>query len=110
MSKRFLSHDPYTGITEYFEATPEGFNVHSVQDVEPILEMNKAKQRAGRAYYAQDKDMWRVASIPMTVLLDWAVKDGVPPGMVFSNEYADRIARRLNSSEFRDLKTADVNI
>lgn len=110
MGKRVLSHDPLTGVTEYFEATPEGFNIHTVQDVDPIIEMNKAKQREGRGYYAKDKDMWRVASIPNTVLLDWAVKDGVPPGMVFSAEYADRIARRLNSSEFRDLKTADVRI
>lgn len=110
MTKRVLSHDPLTGTTEYFEATETGFNIHTMQDVDPIIEMNKVKQRLGRAYYAKDKDMWRVASIPNTVLLDWALKDGVPPGMVYSAEYADRIARRLNNSEFRDLKTANVRI
>lgn len=105
--KRVLSHDPLTGITEIFESTEDGFNVHSVQDVEPILEANKARANTPDAWRG---DFRKEASIPMTLLLKWATEDGVPPGMVFSPEYAAKVARRLNDPDYRHLKCANVRI
>lgn len=110
MTKRLFHHDAETGITEYFEPTETGFNIHSVGPTDPIVEMNKFKQSMGRSYYAQDKDMWKVASIPLIVLLKWAEELGVPPNGVFGQEFTDIVVKKLASSEFRDLKTADIRI
>jgi len=105
--KRQLDYDPLTGIREVFEATDDGFVIHTTQDVEPIIEANKAKQSMGRAYYAADKDMWRVASIPITVQYKWLTEDGID---VWNPDHWPAVQRRLNSNEYRYLKTAEVII
>lgn len=110
MSKRLFDYDPLTGTTQWFEATQTGFNLITESDPTDIIEMNKKKQAMGRAYYAADKDMWRVASVPNIVLLQWATELGIPASHVYSDEYADVLAKKLRSSEFRDLKTADIRI
>lgn len=110
MSKRLFDIDPLTNTKTWFVSTDEGFNLITETDVEPILESNKAKQSMGREYYAKDKDMWRVASIPNIVLLQWATELGIPPTHVYSNEFAEVIAKRINNSDFRNFKTADVRI
>jgi hypothetical protein len=110
-NRRFFDHDPLTGTTQWFESTDDGgFSIISEADVEPIIEANKAKQAMGRAFYASDPDMWKVGSIPNMVLLQWATELGIPAHKIFSDEMADVWARRLASSEFRHLKTADVRI
>ncbi len=111
MSKRFFDYDPLTGKTEWFEDLgKDGFAIHSEMDVEPILEANKARQSMGRAYYAKDPDMWHLASVPNILLLQWAQEYGIPPDKVFSDEFAEITGRKLASSEFRYLKTADVRL
>ena len=110
MSLRPFSYDPLTGTRVLYEDTPDGFRLHSTQDAEPILDHNDRLRSLGRSYYAADPNFWHIASIPNNVLLHWAIQDGVPPDMVFSDEYADRVAKRLNCSDFRKLKTADVTV
>ena len=44
------------------------------------------------------------------MLLDWATKDGVPAEMIYSDEYAKKITRRLNDPDYKHFKTADVRI
>ena len=111
MSKRLFGYDPDTATTKWFIDGPgESFQIYTEADVEPIVEMNKAKQRAGRDYYARDPDMWKVASVPNILLLKWAEEDGIPPHQVYSDEFAERIMRRLKSNEFRDLKTFEGQI
>lgn len=105
--KRLLDYDPDTGIIEWFEATDEGFNIHYEQDVEPILDLNKAKQAEGRAYYARDKEMWRVASIPILVQYKWLHEHGVD---VMNRDHWPKVRQLLNSSDYRYLKTAEVII
>lgn len=106
--KRILDHDPLTNTTEVFEATDDGFHIHSYQDVTPIIEMNKYKQTLGRQYYAKDKDMWRVASIPISVQFEWLQKYGITD--VTAEEHWPRVAKLLNSNEYRYLKTAEVMV
>ena len=110
MSKRFFDYDPLTGTTQWFEATDNGFMIHSEADVEPILDANAAKRSAGRAYYAADKDMWRVASVPNILLLKWATELGIPGDHIFGDEFAAVVAKRLRDIDYRKLKTADVRI
>ena len=106
--KRLLDYDPLTGIREVFESTDSGFLIHTTQDVEPIIEANKAKQSMGRSYYAADPDMWRVASIPITIQHKWAVEHGILD--VSAPEYWPNVRKLLNSSDYRYLKTAEVII
>lgn len=107
MNKRFFDHDPMTGVTEWFEDTDKGFAIHYQQDVEPIIELNKAKQSMGRAFYAKDPDMWKVASIPIGVQYKWLVEHGVD---VMKREHWPKVKRLLNDPEWRYLKTAEVII
>ncbi len=108
MTKRLFNHDPDTRTTTVFEDLgSDGFALHTSQDVEPILDSNKAKQNAGREYYAQDPDMWRVASIPATVQLKWLVEDGID---IYNPDHAERIKKKLNDPDWQHLKTANVII
>lgn len=110
MSKRFLGYDPLTGMKEWFESTDDGFVIHQEADVAPILDENARKRSAGREYYAKDPDMWRVGSVPNILLLKWAQELGVPADKVYSDEFAEIVARRLNDIDFYKLKTADVRV
>lgn len=85
----------------------KSFHLKYEQDVEPILDLNKAKQSAGRAYYAQDHEMWRVASIPVVVQYDWMTKHGVD---VHNPDHWPRVQRLLNDPDWRYLKTAEIII
>jgi hypothetical protein len=112
MSKEFFSHDPLTGITEYYEETDDGkgFRIYSEQDATSIIEANRKKRAEGRSYYARDPDMWKVASVPMVLMLKWGTEQGVPGERLFGDEMADITARKLNDPDYRHLKTADVRI
>lgn len=108
MSKELFSYDPMTGLQTWYEDLGgDEFALHTVQDVAPILEMNKAKQNMGREYYAASKDMWRVASIPATVQMKWLVEDGID---IYNADHADRVKKKLNDPDWRHLKTANVII
>lgn len=69
--KRVLDHDPEMGVTEYFhyDTNTDRTTIEVVQDVEPILEANKAQ-------YAQQRrgdrhgDLSKIASLPLVVLTD----------------------------------------
>lgn len=105
---RLLDSDPLTGTTEWFEDLGgDDFAIHTRQDCEPIIEMNKAKQSMGREYYARDADMWRVASIPTSVQLKWLVEHGVD---VLNPDHWPGVKRLLNDPEWRYLKTAEIII
>jgi hypothetical protein len=76
-------------------------------DEQPLLDSNAAKRSAGRDYYAADNEMWRVASIPISVQYEWLTKHGVDLG---KDEHWPAVKRLLNSSDYRYLKTADIII
>jgi len=103
-----FSHNPDTGVTTWWEDTDTGFRLHHVQDCEPIIELNKKKQSAGRDYYRLDDDMWRVASIPIVVQYEWLVRYGITD--ITSDEHWPKVRKLLNDPEWRYLKTASVII
>lgn len=106
--KRLLDYDPETGVREIFESTDEGFNIHYEQDVEPSLDLNKAKQTHGKWGLADAKSEWRqVADIPHGVLYEWLTKHGVN---FFNPDHEKKVLQLLNSSDYRYLKTAQVII
>lgn len=108
MGKRLFEYDAERGLRIDFEQLEDGsVALHYTQDVEPVLEFNKAKQRAGRDYYASDNEMWKVASIPVTVQYEWMRLYGVDP---LKPEHETLLTRLLNDPEWRYLKTAEVII
>lgn len=111
-NKRLFDHDPLTGITQWYEETDdgEGFRIYSEQDAKAIIEANKQKQAMGRDYYARDKDMWKVACIPLILHLKWAEEQGIPGHAMFGHEMTEITARKVNDPDYRHLKTADVRI
>lgn len=106
--KRLLDYDPVTGVRETFVSREDGgFDIITEQDCEPIIEENKRKQSAGRAYYARDPDGWRVAEIPIVVQMKWMTEHGVD---VLNRDHWPAVRRLLNDPEWRYLKTAEVII
>lgn len=108
MTKRLLEYDQHRGLSIYHEGLGDGnFALHYEQDVEPVIELNKAKQRSGREYYANDADVWRVASVPITVRYEWIKRYGTDPLMPENQKLLERL---LNNPEWRYLKTAEIII
>lgn len=109
MSRRLFEYDAERGLRiDWIDNHDGTFSLDYQQDVEPLIDMNKAKQAAGRDYYARDKDMWKVASIPIVVQYEWAKRYGITD--VTKPEYQHLLRRLLNDPEWRYLKTAEVMI
>lgn len=108
MSMRLFKSDPARKMNIWWEDTDDGgFRLHYRQDVEPILDLNKAKANAGRAYYAHDNEMWRVASIPVTIQMKWLIEDGID---IYNEDHWTRVQSKLNDPDWRYLKTAEIII
>ena len=104
---REFSKDPTSGMTTTYKDTPDGFELHTTHDAAAVVNLNKEKRNAGREYYAQNKDMWKVASIPVGVQLKWMIEDGLD---IYNPDHKDRLKKKLNDPEWRYLKTAEVII
>lgn len=71
MEKMPFSVDPVTGAVEtfYYDHATDDFHIHRVEDVTPILELNKA-QHVAHTDSDWRGDMHKVASIPMSIFLE----------------------------------------
>lgn len=105
MSRELFSRDPMTGMTVWFdynELTDE-VTLEYEQDVEPILETNKAMQNSSEYTSAGIKsDMWHYAQIPIGVQMKWLIEDGID---IYDDNAWPQIYRKLNDPEYRYLKT-----
>lgn len=103
--KRVFDRDALTGATEVFhydEMTAD-ITLETVNDVEPIINDNKRLLTQGDDGYSPSRDIRRVASIPMEVLLLWKQKYGVDV-MLKRNE--PLLRRLLNDPDWKYLRTA----
>lgn len=85
--KKVLDYDPVTGITEIFhhDSLTNESVIETVQDVEPVLELNKRLQIETDPK-KQIKEGWlRYAHIPDSVLLKWSVEKGIPMAELMQN-------------------------
>lgn len=109
MEKRLLDHDSETGVTEWFHYDPLTGDVHieTVQDVEPILDVNKALANDEEFTKQGIKDeMWKYARIPNWVQVKWLNEYG-PKNWPMHPHNAKLLFRLLNSPEWRYLKTTN---
>lgn len=105
MGKRVLDHDPFTGITRYFDYVPENDTavIYSEQDVSPILELNKAMQNEPETWKQGVKNSWAMyAQIPNIVIEKWLNEHGVN---VYDKDHRKKVFQLLNQPEYRYLKT-----
>ena len=107
--KRLLDYDATTGVSEIFEATDEGFNVHYVQDAEPILEANKTRARDGKWGAGRDRagEFQHVAEIPIGIQYKWLIEHGID---IYNKDHWAGVKRLLNSNEYRYLRSAEIII
>jgi len=81
------------------------FTVESEQDVEPIIDRNKAAANENKKN-TRGRDVFPVASIPVTVQYEWAKRYGITN--IFDEQYWPKVKRLLNDPEWRYLRTSEI--
>jgi hypothetical protein len=107
--KRLFDYDPETGVRQIFHYDEMTGDVHieTQQDVEPLLNRNKALQN-NEEYSKQGikNEMWHFAHVPIVVQLKWLVKYGAENDpMKKGNEKL--LFSLLNDPEWRYLKATN---
>ena len=101
--------DARPGVVEWFHKDEsEGtFTIQTVQDVNPVLENNKALQTLNDGY-SPSRELKRVASIPTTLARKWCKEAGISfrRFMRRPHEYAKWLERKLKDPDNRFLLTA----
>lgn len=80
----------------------DDYEVVSLQDAEPILEANKSAATHNDGY-SKSRELRRAASIPLILVLKWLNEEG---WFAFDPACADKLKAKLNSSDYRYLRTA----
>jgi|APSaa5957512535_1039671.scaffolds.fasta_scaffold253589_1 hypothetical protein len=105
MKKLLDSHSGVTTNFHYDEMTDTS-TISREQDVEAILENNKALQTHNDGY-SPSREMKRVASIPMVIAEQWMKEDGLNWMNLPKHEKGMYLRKKLNSSDYRFLKTSE---
>ena len=103
MEKRLFDYNDLTGITTWFHADDNGdVKLEYVQDVEPILEANKALANQTDKSAQIKGGWWQYGSIPLSLVLKWQIEEGLD---VYNPDHMPRVLAKLNDREFSYLKT-----
>lgn len=89
-------------VSTYFIDDKGEITIRRSQEVSAVLENNKALYNSGDGY-SQSRDFRAVAEIPFGVLEIWR-GEGIN---IHDPNHADIVKRKLNSNEFRYLRTAE---
>lgn len=102
----FFDYDPVTGITEYYEETPDGrFHIHTVQDVEPHMDAAQRLRNSGAPDDAWKKTGWTMyASLPMAIV-GHMMKRGIN---VFDQNDLPKVLQEVNTT-YSNFKTTFKN-
>lgn len=127
MNRRLLEHDPWSGISTYHSYDPatDITYIEEIQDVEPVMESNKAVQRMdgirGSGVSSNPRlneyeragikrGWWHVASVPNVIIAEWR-KQGIDIWKWGKCEWTTRkIKQLLNSPDYRYLRTGQGRI
>lgn len=95
------------GVKHYMRTNPDGsYTFAAGQDVEPVLDRNKAMANHNDGYNAK-RDMRRVASIPFALWLKVKSEQGID---LFDPDNKDALVRILNDPDYAYLRTAPGRI
>jgi|GEM_PF-2406986 len=96
------------GVDWHIKDTADGIVIQGVQDVWGILEANKAMFTENDGWSKGEKFMRRAATIPAQLRLKWLLEEGFDAWR--PDIYWDAIRKKLNSIEYRHLRTADWRV
>src|SRR6185503_14228490 len=68
----FFDYDPLTGVTQFIDHDPENpykMSIHTVQDIEPVLEQAKMSRNNQLRDNGIKESWWHYASIPLAVCM-----------------------------------------
>lgn len=104
--KELLDFDPLTGVKTFhiYDEHTDETTIYYEQDVEPILDLNKACQNDSMD---KSSDMWLAAKIPLMVQAEWLTKYGID---VYNKDHWDGVKKLLNSSDYRYLRTQEFQL
>lgn len=106
--------DAQGGVIKTYEDDGERFIIAHTQDVEAIVEENKAQQNSGHDGYNRKRNMRRVAEVPETVLYGWLIAEGLPPNLyqAFPDKQERRawLKRKLNDPDNKVFRTIPQRI
>jgi len=102
---RILDHDPFTGVTTYFEHDPVTKKniIQYSQDIEPLIEHNKRQAEL----LDKSKSWWTIGTVPNSLLLKWTQECGKP---MYSKEWQQYALKQLDSAEYRKFNPNKVKL
>jgi hypothetical protein len=90
-----------------YDATEDQYVVHSEQDCQPTIELNKILYNDGTDGYGETREWRRVASIPNIILEKWLREDGI---RYWDSEDTAKLAAKLDDPEWLYLRTAPGHV
>ena len=104
MSKRLISDIGGIKTTMFIDG--DTFTINKTQDVTGHLQYNqRLANEIGKDIRSDTYN--RVASIPASLIVKWKWEEGLD---VYNPDHSKRLAAKLNSSEFRHLRTSELII
>lgn len=109
--KRHFDADPWTGEVEtfHFDEITGRAAIQTISDVQPVIDSNKRLLNQGDTGYSPSRELKRIASIPMNVLMAWNQQLGIDlnkqsPFAILKDRKV--LARFLNDPDWAYLRTA----
>ena len=91
----FFDYDPVTGLTEYYEETADGqIQIHTYQDVQPVIDYCKALANEGTPDANFRKEGWLYAVIP-AIVVGQLMKKGIS---IYEPNDTKRVVDEINSN------------
>ena len=106
--RRLLDYDEITGIRTWHDYDPVTKETTITTDyvdntITDVLERNKALYNHDDKGWSPTKEWRRVASIPVSLMHEWLVNEGID---VLNKDHWPAVKRKLNSSDYLYLRTA----
>jgi hypothetical protein len=91
----FIDKNPVSGVEMWVDQNEdEETRIHYRQDVEPILEHNKALRNVNGTDHMIKKDLWEYANIPPVVMMKMMYEDKIDP---FKRENLGKVFDLINT-------------
>jgi hypothetical protein len=103
MARRTFLFKSSMGLDHYMIEDEDGTRFETIGHTDPVIEANKAMATQNDGY-SPSRELRRVASIPFILINKWLQEEG---WNALDPEHSDRLMRKLNSSEYAYLRTAD---
>ena len=104
--KRLIDIDPLTGVQTWYvneSLSGDEFQIYDVQDVQGVLDHNRAMSNEDHGGWTESRDMRKAASIPLAVIHKWKVEKGVD---VFNKDHWEAVRRLVNDPDWRYLRSS----